>query len=85
MFMDNLYNLIALTCASHQEKAMIDGMAQLNGKGIPLEVIQKEEKLKEVQETVRGTVNMEVLKKYTLCPDVVATCFRRRWSLLGGW
>lgn len=74
IWMDNLY-LSAKFCKAaynHERKVLIAGVTRRNGRGLPLSsVLQEEEKNKNKQEAVRGTVKVSVLKGDPVTPIVL--------------
>ena len=72
--MDNL-NLSATFVKAaymHDRKVLIAGVTRKSGRGLPLSVLQEEEKNKTKQEAVRGTVKVSVLRGDPDCPEMVA-------------
>jgi hypothetical protein len=72
--MDNLYMSAKLCRVSfnHPNKVLIAGVTRKGGRGLPASVLQEEEKNKERQLGVRGTVKAAVLKGDENCPGLVA-------------
>ena len=73
IYMDNLFNSVALYKAAYEEKALMHGVCRTNGRGLPQTVIQREEKSKRGQEQVKGTVKAAWLKADSnACPPILA-------------
>jgi hypothetical protein len=74
IWMDNLYLSSKFVKAAylHKNKVMIAGVTRKAGRGLPLSVLQEEEKNKTKQEALRGTVKVSVLKGDPDCPAMVA-------------
>ena len=70
--MENLFNSIKLTRDAYCEKTLIHGIIRINNKGIPDQIIQREVKGKARQDTVRGTVKVEVRTGDPICPNILA-------------
>lgn len=72
--MDNLYLSAKFVKAAynHERKVLIAGVTRKSGRGLPASVLQEEEKNKNKQEAVRGTVKVSVLKGDPDCPAMVA-------------
>jgi hypothetical protein len=72
--MDNLYMSARLCRVSfnHPHKVLIAGVTRKGGRGLPASVLQEEEKNKDRQLGVRGTVKAAVLRGDEGCPGLVA-------------
>jgi hypothetical protein len=70
--MDNLFNSVKLFQALYQAKALAHGVACTNGHGVPMSIIQKEEKNEDTAEKLRGTTRAARLVHLPGCPDVLA-------------
>lgn len=73
--MDNLFNLFKLCRAAYKESALVHGVAQTNGRGLPKCVIQAEAKSKRDQDKVRGTVKVAVLKENEMAPIIACSVY----------
>jgi hypothetical protein len=70
--MDNLFNSVKLFEGLYRAKALAHGVVRTNGRGLPLAIIQKEEKNKDLAEKLRGTTKAAQFKHNPQCPDVLA-------------
>jgi Transposase IS4 len=74
VWMDNLYLSAKFVKAAfmHKHKVLIAGVTRKSGRGLPASVLQEEEKNKNKQEALRGTVKVSVLKGDPDWPAMVA-------------
>jgi hypothetical protein len=72
IYMDNLFNSVKLYSALYRAEALAHGVARTNGRGIPMAIIQKEEKNRDRAEKLRGTTHAARLANFPGCPDVLA-------------
>jgi len=72
IYMDNLFNSVKLFEGLYRAKALAHGVVRTNGRGLPLAIIQKEEKNKDLAEKLRGTTKAAQFKHNPQCPNVLA-------------
>jgi len=70
--MDNLFNSQKLYMALYMAETLAHGVARTSGRGVPLSVIQREEKNKDRAEKLRGTTMAARLWHSAACPDLLA-------------
>ena len=73
--MDNLYNSATFCKRAymHKNKVLVHGVTRKGKRGLPDCVIQLEEKTRQEQINIRGTVKAAVLKGDPDCPNLVAS------------
>jgi hypothetical protein len=72
VYMDNLFNSQKLYTALYMAETLGHGVARTSGRGVPLSIIQREEKNKDRAEKLRGTTMAARLSHSTECPDLLA-------------
>ena len=72
VYMDNLFNSQKLYTALYITETLGHGVARTSGRGVPLSVIQREEKNKDRAEKLRGTTMAARLLHSAACPDLLA-------------
>jgi len=70
--MDNLFNSVKMYHALYRADALAHGVARTNGRGVPMAIIQKEEKNRDCAEKLRGTTHTARLANFPGCPDILA-------------
>jgi hypothetical protein len=73
IYMDNLFNSHKLFTALYQVKALAHGVARAHGRGLPLAIVQKEEKNVAWAEQLRGTTKVARMVDNRNCPDLLAS------------
>jgi hypothetical protein len=69
--MDNLFNSHKLFGTLYQAEVLAHGVAWTNGRGLPLSIIQKEEKNRDRAEKLRGTTWAARLADSPDCPNLM--------------
>ncbi len=70
--MNSLFNSLKLYHTHYRAKALAHGVAWSNGRGMPIAIIQKEEKNRDCAEKLRGMKHAARLANVPGCPDVLA-------------
>ena len=70
--MDNLFNHVKLYHKLYRAEALAHGVAGMNGRGILVGIIQKEEKNKDRAEKLCGTTMASRLDNLPGCPSMLA-------------
>jgi len=73
IYMDNLFNSHKLFMALYQAKALAHSVARAHGRGLPLAIVQKEEKNVACAEQLRGTTKVARMVDNRNCPDLLAS------------
>ena len=73
--MDNLYNSATFCKRAymHNKKVLVHGVTRKGKRGLPKCVVQEEQKTREAQLQVRGTVKAAVLQGDPDCPNLIAS------------